>query len=162
AKGDLFTRETLKRGVYMHPRHNMFLSTAHSEADIDFALEATKAAFDVLAARRSIRADVGGGDDLLPASKLAPDQLGVASGTQRPGPDAEPGKRLFHLGPPQGGGDLGFPTPGDLRRYVGRCREAEPVGGDDIREARLPEGRDVGQRRRPFIFADRERTHTPR
>jgi len=51
AKGDLFTREALKRGVYLHPRHNMFLSTAHSEADIDAALEATKAAFDVLAAR---------------------------------------------------------------------------------------------------------------
>ncbi|WP_395713224.1 aminotransferase class III-fold pyridoxal phosphate-dependent enzyme [Reyranella sp.] len=51
AKGDLFTREALKRGVYLHPRHNMFLSTAHSEADIDVALEATKAAFDVLAAR---------------------------------------------------------------------------------------------------------------
>lgn len=51
AKGDLFTREALKRGIYLHPRHNMFLSTAHTEADIDFALEATKAAFDVLAAR---------------------------------------------------------------------------------------------------------------
>ncbi len=51
AKGDLFTQEALKRGVYLHPRHNMFLSTAHTEADIDFALEATKAAFDVLAAR---------------------------------------------------------------------------------------------------------------
>jgi len=51
AKGDLFTREALKRGVYLHPRHNMFLSTAHTEADIDFALEATKAAFDVVAAR---------------------------------------------------------------------------------------------------------------
>lgn len=51
AKGDLFTRETLKRGVYMHPRHNMFLSAAHTEADIDLALEATKAAFDVLATR---------------------------------------------------------------------------------------------------------------
>jgi len=41
----------LRRGVYLHPRHNMFLSTAHTEADIDFALEATKAAFDVLAAQ---------------------------------------------------------------------------------------------------------------
>ena len=51
AKGERFTREALKRGVYLHPRHNMFLSTAHTEADIDFALEATKAAFDALAAR---------------------------------------------------------------------------------------------------------------
>ncbi len=30
--------EALKRGVYLHPRHNMFLSTAHTAADIDFAL----------------------------------------------------------------------------------------------------------------------------
>ncbi|WP_421997396.1 aminotransferase class III-fold pyridoxal phosphate-dependent enzyme [Reyranella sp.] len=49
--GELFTREALKRGVYLHPRHNMFLSTAHTEADIDFALEATKAAFEIVAAR---------------------------------------------------------------------------------------------------------------
>jgi len=51
AKGERFTLEALKRGVYLHPKHNMFLSTAHTEADIDFALEATKAAFDVLAAQ---------------------------------------------------------------------------------------------------------------
>lgn len=50
AKGDRFTREALKHGVYLHPRHNMFLSTAHTEADIDFALEATKAGFAALAA----------------------------------------------------------------------------------------------------------------
>ncbi|TXL69532.1 aspartate aminotransferase family protein [Vineibacter terrae] len=51
AKGDRFTVEALKRGVYLHPRHNMFLSAAHTEADIDFALEATKEAFAALAAR---------------------------------------------------------------------------------------------------------------
>jgi glutamate-1-semialdehyde 2,1-aminomutase len=50
AKGERFTLETLKHGVYLHPRHNMFLSTAHTEADIDFALEATKAGFAALAA----------------------------------------------------------------------------------------------------------------
>jgi len=49
AKGERFCQETLKRGVYMHPRHNMFLSTAHTNADIDFALEATQAAFAALA-----------------------------------------------------------------------------------------------------------------
>jgi glutamate-1-semialdehyde 2,1-aminomutase len=32
----------------MNPRHNMFLSTAHTAADIDCALEATKEAFAVL------------------------------------------------------------------------------------------------------------------
>jgi glutamate-1-semialdehyde 2,1-aminomutase len=51
AKGERFTLETLKRGVYLHPRHNMFLSTAHTAADIDFALEATKAAFGVMSAK---------------------------------------------------------------------------------------------------------------
>ncbi|WP_158814602.1 aspartate aminotransferase family protein [Methylocapsa sp. S129] len=50
AKGERFTLEALKRGVYLHPRHNMFLSTAHTTADIDFALEATKAAFDAMSA----------------------------------------------------------------------------------------------------------------
>ena len=49
AKGELFCRETLKRGVYLHPRYNMFLSTAHTAADIDFTLEATMAAFEVVA-----------------------------------------------------------------------------------------------------------------
>ena len=49
AKSERFCEETLKRGVYMHPRHNMFLSTAHTNADIDFALEATQAAFAALA-----------------------------------------------------------------------------------------------------------------
>lgn len=50
AMGERFTAEALKRGVYLHPRHNMFLSAAHTEADIDFALEATKGAFAAVAA----------------------------------------------------------------------------------------------------------------
>jgi glutamate-1-semialdehyde 2,1-aminomutase len=50
-KGNFFTLEALKHGAYLHPRHNMFLSTAHTEADIDFALEATRKAFEALAAR---------------------------------------------------------------------------------------------------------------
>jgi glutamate-1-semialdehyde 2,1-aminomutase len=49
-KGERFTLEAMKRGVYMNPRHNMFLSTAHTAADIDSALEATKEAFAALAA----------------------------------------------------------------------------------------------------------------
>jgi glutamate-1-semialdehyde 2,1-aminomutase len=48
AKGERFTLEALKRGLYLHPRHNMFLSTAHTAADIDFALEATRAAFSAM------------------------------------------------------------------------------------------------------------------
>jgi glutamate-1-semialdehyde 2,1-aminomutase len=45
AIGERFAAEALKRGVYLHPRHNMFLSAAHSADDIDFALEATREAF---------------------------------------------------------------------------------------------------------------------
>lgn len=44
-KGWLFCCEALKRGVYMHAVHTMFLSAAHTEADIDRTLEATDAAF---------------------------------------------------------------------------------------------------------------------
>jgi glutamate-1-semialdehyde 2,1-aminomutase len=44
AKGNLFTSEALRRGVFLHPWHNMFLSAAHGPADIDRALEATDAA----------------------------------------------------------------------------------------------------------------------
>ncbi|MCB8883802.1 aminotransferase class III-fold pyridoxal phosphate-dependent enzyme [Acidisoma cellulosilytica] len=48
AKGFLFCQEALKRGVYLHPRHNMFLSAAHTAADIDEALAVTREAFGVL------------------------------------------------------------------------------------------------------------------
>jgi glutamate-1-semialdehyde 2,1-aminomutase len=46
--GERFAAEALKRGVYLHPRHNMFLSAAHTVDDIDFALEATREAFAAL------------------------------------------------------------------------------------------------------------------
>ena len=36
------------RGVYVHPHHNWFLSTAHSEADIRRTLEVTDEAFKVV------------------------------------------------------------------------------------------------------------------
>ena len=42
--GWLFCTEALKRGVYLHATHTLFLSAAHSEADIDQALDATDAA----------------------------------------------------------------------------------------------------------------------
>lgn len=48
-KGNLFTVTALRRGVYLHPWHNMFLSAAHSEADIDLALEGTDRAFEAVA-----------------------------------------------------------------------------------------------------------------
>jgi glutamate-1-semialdehyde 2,1-aminomutase len=48
AVGERFAAEALKRGVYLHPRHNMFLSAAHTADDIDFALEVTREAFAAL------------------------------------------------------------------------------------------------------------------
>jgi glutamate-1-semialdehyde 2,1-aminomutase len=47
--GNRFVLEVLRRGVYMHPWHNMFLSTAHDFASIDRILEATDAAFQAIA-----------------------------------------------------------------------------------------------------------------
>ena len=50
--GARFCALALARGVYLHPKHNMFLSVAHQAADIDLALEATDRAFAALAAKR--------------------------------------------------------------------------------------------------------------
>lgn len=47
--GNRFVIEMLNRGVYMHPWHNMFLSTAHTDADIDEILHASSAAFRAVA-----------------------------------------------------------------------------------------------------------------
>jgi len=47
--GNRFVQEALRRGVYMHPWHNMFLSAAHQPADIDRVLEATDAALKQVA-----------------------------------------------------------------------------------------------------------------
>jgi len=48
-KGYRFVTEALMRGVYLHPKHNMFLSMAHTEADIDFALQVTDEAMAAVA-----------------------------------------------------------------------------------------------------------------
>ena len=45
AKGRSFCSAALRAGAYFHPRHNMFLSVAHTEADIGRALEAADAGF---------------------------------------------------------------------------------------------------------------------
>lgn len=50
-KGWTFCAEALKRGAYLHATHTMFLSAAHTEADIDRALEATDAALAIVAER---------------------------------------------------------------------------------------------------------------
>jgi glutamate-1-semialdehyde 2,1-aminomutase len=44
-KGRAFCSTALRAGAYFHPRHNMFLSAAHTEADIGRALEAAEAGF---------------------------------------------------------------------------------------------------------------------
>jgi glutamate-1-semialdehyde 2,1-aminomutase len=49
ARGSRFVLEALKRGVYLHPKHNMFLSLAHTAADIDHALSVTDEAFKAVA-----------------------------------------------------------------------------------------------------------------
>jgi glutamate-1-semialdehyde 2,1-aminomutase len=49
AKGYAFCNATLAKGVYFHPRHNMFLCAAHTEADIAVALEAAEHGFATVA-----------------------------------------------------------------------------------------------------------------
>jgi glutamate-1-semialdehyde 2,1-aminomutase len=44
-KGFAFCAEALRAGAYFHPKHNMFLSCAHTDADIDLALRAAEAGF---------------------------------------------------------------------------------------------------------------------
>jgi glutamate-1-semialdehyde 2,1-aminomutase len=48
-KGRLFAVEALRGGAWIHPQHNMFLSAAHSDSDIERALQATDAALAVVA-----------------------------------------------------------------------------------------------------------------
>lgn len=48
ALGNAFCADLLKRGVYMHPRHNMFLSCAHQESDIDETLHHFEASLSVV------------------------------------------------------------------------------------------------------------------
>jgi glutamate-1-semialdehyde 2,1-aminomutase len=44
----LFCGEAARRGVFLHPHHNWFLMTAHTERDIDQALGTTEEAFKVV------------------------------------------------------------------------------------------------------------------
>jgi glutamate-1-semialdehyde 2,1-aminomutase len=48
-RGFAFCAEALRHGAYLHPKHNMFLSCAHTEADIDAVLEAADAGFRFVA-----------------------------------------------------------------------------------------------------------------
>ncbi len=49
--GFAWAQEAVARGAYIHPWHNMFLCTAHGEAEIDTALAATDQAFEALKPR---------------------------------------------------------------------------------------------------------------
>jgi glutamate-1-semialdehyde 2,1-aminomutase len=51
--GFCWSSEMLKRGVYVHPWHNMFLCAAMTERDIDEALDAAEGAFAALKAQRA-------------------------------------------------------------------------------------------------------------
>lgn len=42
----VFCAEATKRGVYLHPHHNWFIAYAHTEADINKALDVCKIAFE--------------------------------------------------------------------------------------------------------------------
>jgi glutamate-1-semialdehyde 2,1-aminomutase len=50
AKGYFWNNALLKRGVYFHPWHNMFMTTAMTDGDIDHTLEAADDAFKLLKA----------------------------------------------------------------------------------------------------------------
>jgi glutamate-1-semialdehyde 2,1-aminomutase len=52
--GFYWCSEMLKRGIYVHPWHNMFLSAAMTDADIDAALDAAGDALRALKTKRSI------------------------------------------------------------------------------------------------------------
>jgi glutamate-1-semialdehyde 2,1-aminomutase len=45
AMANVWSAQAVRRGAYFHPWHNWFLSAAHTDADIDRALEATDGAF---------------------------------------------------------------------------------------------------------------------
>lgn len=47
--GREFCAAALKAGAYLHPRHNMFLCAAHTEADIALVLDAAEAGFRAIA-----------------------------------------------------------------------------------------------------------------
>ncbi|MCB1488562.1 MAG: aminotransferase class III-fold pyridoxal phosphate-dependent enzyme [Bauldia sp.] len=51
AKGELFCSVALAQGVYFHPKHNMFMSAAHTDKDIDRALTAADAGLSAVAER---------------------------------------------------------------------------------------------------------------
>lgn len=54
ALSDVFAAECGKRGLYLHPRHNWFVSAAMDERDLDQALGAVEAGLDAVASKMGI------------------------------------------------------------------------------------------------------------
>ncbi len=50
-RANVFTGEAARRGVWLHPWHNWFLSAAHADADVHLALERTDEAFAAVRSR---------------------------------------------------------------------------------------------------------------
>ncbi len=50
--GDLFAATAMENGLYLHPRHNWFVSAAMTDEDLDLALRSTERAFAAVAAQR--------------------------------------------------------------------------------------------------------------
>jgi glutamate-1-semialdehyde 2,1-aminomutase len=50
-RANVFTGEAARRGVWLHPWHNWFLSAAHADADVELALERTDPAVAAVRAR---------------------------------------------------------------------------------------------------------------
>jgi glutamate-1-semialdehyde 2,1-aminomutase len=48
-RAKLWCAECIRRGVFFHPSHNWFLTTAHGDAELEATLEATGAAFEAVA-----------------------------------------------------------------------------------------------------------------
>jgi glutamate-1-semialdehyde 2,1-aminomutase len=52
-QGDLFTAACARNGLYVHPRHNWFVSTALTQQDLDQALAAIGSGFDAVSEDRA-------------------------------------------------------------------------------------------------------------
>jgi glutamate-1-semialdehyde 2,1-aminomutase len=52
ALGHAFAAAAIKSGLYLHPRHNWFISAALNDADLAKALAATDVAFAAVQARQ--------------------------------------------------------------------------------------------------------------
>ncbi|KXS10849.1 glutamate-1-semialdehyde 2,1-aminomutase [Gonapodya prolifera JEL478] len=57
-RGHVFVKEAMKRGVYMHPTHTMFVNVCLTDKDIEDALKVTDAALEVVAKQFGYRSSL--------------------------------------------------------------------------------------------------------